>query len=78
MSENRENFSTEIDAALLQRARDAAAKQGRDLQSIIEEALARYLTEPVDTKTSRARLSVQRAFEESVDRYAALYERLAK
>jgi hypothetical protein len=78
MSENRENFSTEIDAALIQRARDAAANQGRDLPSIIEEALARYLTGPVDAKASRARRSVQRAFEESADRYAALYERLAK
>lgn len=78
MSENRENFSTEIDAALIQRARDSAAKQGRDLQSIIEEALARYLTGPVDAKTSRTRLPVERAFEESADRYAALYDRLAK
>ena len=78
MSVTREKFATQIDAQLLKAVRDLAEIEGRKIQSIVEEALRRHLTEPKVRLGVAARAHVQRAFEESVERYSGLYDRLAK
>lgn len=78
MSVMREKFATQIDAQLLKAVRDLAEIEGRKIQSIVEEALRRHLTEPKVRHGVAARAHVQRAFEESVERYSGLYDRLAK
>lgn len=74
----REKFATQIDAKLLKAVRDLAETEGRKIQTIVEDALRRHLTDPDISRRVMARAHVRRAYDESVERYAGLYDRLAK
>lgn len=51
----RRKIGTTLDATLYQRAREAARRQGRGINEVIEEALARFLA----GGTSRASVAAQ-------------------
>lgn len=50
----RRKVGTTLDATLYQRAREAARRQGRGINEVIEEALARFLASGETSRTSVA------------------------
>ena len=71
----REKFATQMDTALLAEVRALARDEGRQLQAVIEEAVRDLL---VARKGGDVRKRVADAYRHSVERFAPLYERLAK
>jgi hypothetical protein len=71
----KQKFATQVDSDILAKARAIATSEGRQFQSIIEEALSDLIEKRVGTKPSPHVLAQYQA---SVDRNSELYERLAK
>jgi hypothetical protein len=70
----REKFATQVEAATLAEVRHLAEAEGRQLQSLIEEALADLLEKH---RQGRPRDHVMRAYQRSHGPYAELYKKLA-
>lgn len=71
----RQKFATQVDADLLAKTREIAASEGRQLQSVVEEAL----TDLIEKKTgAKPRSHVMAHYQASVSQFGPLYERLAK
>ena len=68
-------FATQADPKVLDEVRAIAAKEGKQRQSVIDEAL-RDLVEK--RKRGRARPEILTAFGESLAEFDALYQELAK
>ena len=68
-------MATEIDPDLLAEVRRLANREGRELRAVVEEAL-RALVE--ERRHTGPRPEVMAHYEESHERFASLYERLAK
>ena len=75
MASNREKFATQVDAKTLAAVRRVAEKEGRQLQSVIEEALADLLEK---RRVGKPRSHVLGAYERSHERYSELYKKLAR
>jgi hypothetical protein len=75
MTINREKFSSQADPELLKAARDLAGKQGRQFQSVIEEALQQYIARYATTAPRKEVLDVLGL---SIAEYDLLYSKLAK
>ncbi len=77
MSEHqpREKFATQMDSALLADLRKLARSEGRQLQSLVEEAVGNLLDQ---RRTGKARPHVMQAYRASVEQFRPLYEKLAK
>ena len=75
MTETREKFATQIDSTLLKEVRSLAKDEGRQLQALMDEALADLLEK---RKQTRPRRHVMAAYERSLGTYFGLYEKLAK
>lgn len=75
MATKREKFSSQADEQLLADVRALAQSQGRQFQSIIEEALTEYLER---NQSERPRTHVMEAFGLSMDEFDDLYQRLAQ
>jgi len=71
----REKFATQVNSKILSAVRSLAEKEGRQLQVLVEEALADLIEK---RKTSRPRARVMDAYLTSHDRYASLYKKLAE
>ncbi|CCJ05914.1 hypothetical protein [Methylocystis sp. SC2] len=71
----REKFATQVDSDLLAEIRKIAKDEGRQLQSVIEDALRAHVEERSKAKPRR---HVMEAYRTSLSRYDALYEKLAK
>ena len=71
----RKKFATQMDADLLRQLRDYAKSEGRQIQSVLEEAVINLLKE---RRGYEMRPDVKAAYQESLDRYSELYEALAK
>jgi hypothetical protein len=71
----RKKFSSQADPALLDAARAAAAAEGRQFQSLLEDALSQYLER---TQSQRPRAHVLEAFGMSLHEFDALYQELAQ
>jgi hypothetical protein len=71
----REKFSSQLDPKLLAKARKVAEAEGRQFQSILEEALEQYLER---NQSERPRKHVLDAFAMSLDEFHDLYTELAK
>ncbi len=71
----REKFATQADPELLAQMRELAKTEGRQFQSLVEEAFRTYLA---DKQGERPRENVMAHFRNSVRRNAELYKRLAK
>jgi hypothetical protein len=75
MATERIKFSSQLDPKVLNKAKQLAKSEGRQLQSIIEEALNDYLER---IKSDRPSTHVLNAFHESLKEYDQLYSVLAK
>jgi len=71
----REKFATQADPALLAQMRELAKTEGRQFQSLVEDAFRTYLA---GKQGERPRENVMAHFRDSVRRNAELYKRLAK
>ena len=75
MSSAREKFATQVDSALLADLRALAKAEGRQLQALVDEALAALIEQ---RKQAQPRPHVMAAYQATRGRYASLYEKLAK
>jgi hypothetical protein len=75
LTTKREKFSSQADEDLLAAVRLLAQTQGRQFQSIIEDALTEYLER---NQTERPRAHVLEAFGLSMDEFDDLYQKLAQ
>ncbi len=75
MAEPREKFATQVDPQLLASVRRLARAEGRQLQALIEEALGDLIEK---RKNARPRAHVMAAYDASHEKYAALYQKLAR
>ena len=71
----KQRFAAQVDPELLATARAIAVAEGRQFQSIVEEALLDFIEK---RKTPGPRAHVMAQYQASVDRNSELYERLAK
>ena len=68
-------FASQADPNLLDGFKELARKEGRQFQSLLDEAMREYLERK---QTGRARKHVIAAYEESLVRFDKLYAELAK
>lgn len=71
----RQKFATQLDPAILAQTRALAQSEGRQVQSVVEEALAEYLAAK---HGSRPRPEVMAHHEASLIQFDALYKKLAE
>lgn len=75
MSQQRVEFSAQVDENLLEEARAIATREGRLFENVVEEALRDLLEK---RRNAAARPHVLDHYETSLDTFGPLYERLAK
>ena len=75
MSATREKFATQVNSEILSAVRNLADKEGRQLQVLVEEALADLIEK---RKKATPRAHVMGAYQASHDKYASLYKKLAE
>ena len=68
-------FATQADPKVLKEVRAIAAKEGKQLQAVIDEALRDFIEK---RKRGKPRAEVLTAFGESLAEYEVLYRELAK
>ena len=71
----RRRFTTQVDSVLLDELRALARDEGREIQALVDEAIAALLEQ---RRQGTARPHVMAAHQRSHARFAALYEKLAK
>lgn len=71
----REKFATQVNAEILATVRAIARNEGRQLQAIVDEALVDLIEK---RKNTRPRAHVMAAYLASHEKYAELYQQLAK
>ena len=71
----REKFATQVNSEILSAVRNLADKEGRQLQVLVEEALADLIQK---RKKATPRAHVMGAYLASHDKYASLYKKLAE
>lgn len=75
MPPSREKFATQVNSEILSAVRSLAEKEGRQLQVLVEEALADLIEKRTKVKP---RGHVMAAYLASHDQYALLYKKLAE
>lgn len=75
MSGTREKFATQVDSEILATVRELAQKEGRQLQALVDEALADLIEK---RKNNRPRAHVMAAYLSSHEKYGELYKKLAQ
>ena len=75
MPQTREKFATQVDGALLADLRGLARQEGRQIQALVEEAIAALIEQ---RRQGSPRPHVMSAYLKSHARYAPLYKKLAK
>jgi hypothetical protein len=75
MSAVREKFATQVDAEILAAIRALASSEGRQIQALVDEALADLIEK---RKNGRPRAHVMDAYNSSHERYGPLYQKLAE
>lgn len=75
MSVTKEKFSSQADSKLLSDIKQIADNEGRQLQSVLDEALRDFVEKK---KTGKSRRHVLEAMDESLKVYDKLYEKLAQ
>lgn len=71
----REKFATQVDAELLAGVRSLARSEGRQIQALVDEALADLIEK---RRHGRPRAHVMAAYQTSHGPYGALYKKLAE
>lgn len=72
---SRRKFATQVEAALLDEMRSLAQLEGRQIQSLVDEAFEQLIEQ---RRTGRTRRHVMDAYAHSHDRYASVYRKLAE
>jgi hypothetical protein len=72
---HREKFATQVNSEILAAVRMIAQGEGRQLQALVDEALADLIEK---RKNARPRAHVMAAYQTSHERYSDLYKQLAK
>jgi hypothetical protein len=75
MSAPLSKFATQADPKVLEQVRAIAVKEGKQLQTVIDEALRDFIEK---RKRGKPRPEILTAFGESLAEYEALYKELAK
>lgn len=71
----REKFATQVSSEILAAVRELAQDEGRQLQALVDEALADLIEK---RKQGRPRTHIMAAYQASHDKYAPLYKKLAE
>ena len=71
----REKFATQVDAEILSAVRGIAQSEGRQIQALVDEALADLIEK---RKQGRPRAHVMAAYQASHEKFAPLYKKLAE
>lgn len=75
MAVSREKFSSQADPEVLAELKSIASNEGRQLQSVLDEAMRDFIEKK---KTGRPRRHVMDAFDDSLKVHDKLYEKLAQ
>ncbi|WP_300545444.1 hypothetical protein [Maricaulis sp.] len=75
MNKSREKFATQIDSALLADLRNLAKAEGRQIQTLVEEAIGNLIE---TRKTSDRKARILALHEESMAQYDDVYRKLAE
>jgi hypothetical protein len=75
MSQTREKFATQVNSEILEALRALAASEGRQLQALVDEALADLLEK---RKNVHPRGHVMSTYLASHKKYSQLYKKLAE
>ena len=75
MPSTRKKFATQVNSEILSAVRRLAEKEGRQLQVLVEEALADLIEK---RKEATPRAHVMSAYLASHEKYASLYKKLAE
>ncbi len=73
--QTREKFATQIDSQILQAIRTLAHQEGRQIQSLMDEALTDLLEK---RNSAKPRPHVMNAYRASLKKYEVLYKKLAE
>ena len=71
----REKFATQVNSEILRTVRSLAQTEGRQLQALVDEALADLIEK---RKQSRPRAHVMAAYQASHEKFAPVYKKLAE
>jgi hypothetical protein len=75
MAQVREKFATQVNSEILRSVREIAQNEGRQLQALIDEALADLIEKK---KQSRPRAHIMAVYQASHEKFAPLYKKLAE
>jgi hypothetical protein len=75
MPKSREKFATQVNTKVLAAVRDLAEKEGRQIQALVEEALADLVDKH---RNGRPRPHLMAAYLASHEKYGPLYKKLAE
>jgi hypothetical protein len=75
MSKTKEKFATQVDSKVLKAVRSLAEKEGRQIQTLVDEALVDLL---LKRKNITPRAHVMANYLASHEKYAPLYKKLAE
>ena len=71
----RTKLAAQIDPEILAKTKEIAEKEGRQNQSLVEEALVDLIEK---RQASPKGMSFEEAYKESLERFSSVYERLAR
>jgi len=74
-TKQRQKFATQVDPDLIEAVRDIAKEEGRQVQTLIDEALADLIEK---RRLGKPRQHVMAAYRASHARYGKLYKKLAE
>jgi len=75
MSPTRVKWSTQVDPEALEELKSVAKREGRQLQTLVDEAVRDVIEKH---KAAKPRAHVMALHRASMDRYAAVYKKLAE
>ncbi len=75
MPSTRKKFAIQVDGALLADLRGLAKQEGRQIQALVEEAIAALIEQ---RRQGTIRPHVMNAYQKSHARYASLYKKLSQ
>ncbi|GBR76607.1 MULTISPECIES: hypothetical protein [Acidiphilium] len=74
-AQTREKFATQVNSEILSAVRQLAQSEGRQLQVLVDEALADLIEK---RKHGRPRANVMAAYQASHEKFGTLYKKLAE
>jgi hypothetical protein len=72
---NKQKFATQVDPELIEAVRDLAKVEGRQVQSLVDEALNDLIEK---RRLGKPRTHVMAAYRSSLGQYGKLYKKLAE